>query len=171
MSQGGKYYESLLGEANIVATAYANFGKRVQNLKTKLEDKIKDMDNQQRRSVESISPIPSPDYDAPSPEADEMELELPDDSAPAAPIAVNEPVIQQSSRQSSFEEMANPPYHRSTSEGSGDLNSRLDSMMNSIPGMVSIFMEDYMKYFHNLVLLYIPTYLVYSILFWLRLVK
>jgi hypothetical protein len=35
------------------------------------------------RNIESISPIPSPpnptDYDAPSPLADEMELELPDE--------------------------------------------------------------------------------------------
>ena len=29
--------------------------------------------------LESSSPIPSPDYDAPSPQANEMELELPED--------------------------------------------------------------------------------------------
>jgi hypothetical protein len=39
-TQAGKYYDSLLGEANIVATAYTNFGKRVKNLNRKLEERM-----------------------------------------------------------------------------------------------------------------------------------
>ena len=54
--QGGKYYESLLGEANIVANAYSNFGKRVTNLKRKLEDKRPDLDR--KGNMASISPMP-----------------------------------------------------------------------------------------------------------------
>ena len=54
--KGGKYYESLLGEANIVANAYSNFGKRVTNLKKKLEDKIPEMDR--KGNMASISPMP-----------------------------------------------------------------------------------------------------------------
>ena len=37
LNQASKYYNSLLGEAEIVATAYTNFGKRIKNLKTKLQ--------------------------------------------------------------------------------------------------------------------------------------
>ena len=66
-------------------------------------------------NIESISPIPSPphDYEAPSPEADEMELELPEESGEAK-ISLNQPLHGQDS--------------------GSDLNSRLDSMMNTIPG-------------------------------------
>ena len=40
LTHAGKYYDSLLGEANIVATAYTNFGKRVKHLNKKLEDRM-----------------------------------------------------------------------------------------------------------------------------------
>merc|ERR1719414_479950 len=100
LTHGGKYYDSLRGEAHIVAQAYANFGKRVTNLNKKLNDRIADLEQRPGRtplkrsssaasyggsgsrgggasSTDGGSPVPpSPDYDAPSPEAaDEMELE------------------------------------------------------------------------------------------------
>ena len=104
LSQGTKYYASLLGEADIVATAYSNFGKRIKNLKKKLtEERMTELEN-----LVSISPMPSPpnrEDAVPSPtQGDdvEMELELPDEAQTAAPIIVN------------------------------DLNSRLDSMRDFI---------------------------------------
>ena len=36
LGQGKKYYESVFGEAEIVATAYSNFGNRVSKVKHKL---------------------------------------------------------------------------------------------------------------------------------------
>ena len=73
------YIFSLYGEAEIVATAYSNFGQRVKKVSSALRNflyfdyeysvsqvavKLKE------RSAElssSCSPVPSPDYDAPSP--------------------------------------------------------------------------------------------------------
>jgi len=128
LTHGGKYYDSLRGEAHIVAQAYTNFGKRVTNLNKKLQDRIVELEKspgakkksshsysrqQSSLSVQdessgggtgtSASPLeepPSPDYDAPSPEADEMELELPDEE--------------------------------SHNNSAGDLTSRLDSMRDSL---------------------------------------
>ena len=59
--------------------------------------------------MESISPIPSPDYDAPSPQAAdvEMELELP-------------------------EEVPDRGTTTSASGGGGDLNSRLDTFIQNV---------------------------------------
>lgn len=145
LQQGKKYYESLLGEADIVATAYTNFGKRLENVRTKLvTEKLPDLEKSQK--LASISPIPSPDYDAPSPQADEMELELPDDDEPPSHIAINEPAEGSS-------HASEPPIHYQPHGGAppppppslhnnmgnsgpigGDLNSRLDSFRNNIQG-------------------------------------
>ena len=59
--------------------------------------------------MESISPIPSPDYDAPSPQAAdvEMELELPEEASDRSSILA-------------------------TSSGGGDLNSRLDTFIQNV---------------------------------------
>ena len=56
----------MFGEAEIVATAYTNFGNRVTKVKLKLAEKLPELGNSQ--NVASDSPVPSPDYDAPSPE-------------------------------------------------------------------------------------------------------
>ena len=71
----------------------------------------------------------SPDYDAPSPEADEMELELPEDGAPAAVIEVHDPAGGSRSIRTAAAAAA-------SAGSNGDLNSRLSSMMDNIPGMV-----------------------------------
>ena len=63
LGQGKKYYDSVFGEAEIVATAYHNFGNRVNKVKVKLGEKIPELGNK----APSESPVPSPDYDAPSP--------------------------------------------------------------------------------------------------------
>lgn len=55
--QGSKYYESLSGEATIVANAYSNFAKRVKALKTKLKDERMNELSKQSDLV-SISPMP-----------------------------------------------------------------------------------------------------------------
>ena len=68
LGQGKKYYESVFGEAEIVATAYCNFGNRVTKVKHKLTEKIPEL-----ARGGSDSPVPSPDYDAPSPEGEERE--------------------------------------------------------------------------------------------------
>ena len=49
-----------------MATAYTNFGNRVTKVKLKLAEKLPELGNSQ--NVASDSPVPSPDYDAPSPE-------------------------------------------------------------------------------------------------------
>jgi len=140
LTHGGKYYDSLRGEAHIVAQAYTNFGKRVNNLNKKLKERVTELEKnpggiatlKKTSSAasgggsfggggggvmigptgspldnNSSSPIPSPDYDAPSPVADEMELELPDEESP----------------------------NRSSAGGGGamdSLTSRLDSMRDSL---------------------------------------
>ena len=50
----------MFGEAEIVATAYSNFGNRVTKVKSKLSEKLPELGT-------GDSPVPSPDYDAPSP--------------------------------------------------------------------------------------------------------
>ena len=67
--------------------------------------------------MESISPIPSPDYDAPSPQAGdevEMELELPEEA-----------VIDRTSAASTLASGS------ATASGGGDLNSRLDTFIQN----------------------------------------
>lgn len=97
LGQGKKYYDSVFGEAEIVATAYSNFGNRVTKVKTKLVEKMPELGSS--APVLSESPVPSPDFDAPSPaglllskiricilnflfssaSGDEMEIKLPDE--------------------------------------------------------------------------------------------
>ena len=92
LDQAKKYYDSLYDEANIVTNAYTSFGKKVKNvqkkLDTKMQSELKSSPKKKRKkdSVESLlsqadlSPIPSPDYDAPSPEPDDqLTLKLPDE--------------------------------------------------------------------------------------------
>ena len=90
LQDASKYYESLLGEAEIVATAYNNFGRRVNNLKKKLEE-----ERLPELVATSISPMPSPP--SPSNKDVEMELELPDERQEHK-IAVNEPAVDLNSR-------------------------------------------------------------------------
>ena len=90
-----------------ILQAYSNFSKRVKLQRGRLESRAPDLE-QRRSQMESISPIPSPDYDAPSPQAAdvEMELELPEEA----------------------------PDRTSTlaSGGGGDLNSRLDTFIQNV---------------------------------------
>ena len=95
-------------------------------------------DDQTSEFLEDISPVPSPDYDAPSPEADELELQLPDDahalntstvgshsSGTPTPLTQSpQPIYTQ--QQKSFGVGEN-----SAMPGIGDLNSRLNSMTSS----------------------------------------
>jgi len=114
LGQGKKYYDSLFGEAEIVATAYSNFGNRVKKVEGKLAEKMPLLvDKDPGGSGES--PVPSPDYDAPSPEGsdDEMEIRLPDESSNTASAGINPDL---SARLSSM-----------TASGS-DLTSRLSSL-------------------------------------------
>ena len=85
--------------------AYSNFSKRVKLQRGRLESKAPDLERR-RSQMESISPIPSPDYDAPSPQAAdvEMELELPEEV----------------------------PDRTAASGGGGDLNSRLDTFIQNV---------------------------------------
>ena len=71
-----------LNKSIIFLQAYANFGKRVKTLQSKLvEDKLPELklDSKALLAAADISPIPSPDYDAPSPQSGELELVLPDE--------------------------------------------------------------------------------------------
>lgn len=68
LSQGKKYYDSLYGEAEIVATAYSNFGNRVKKVESKLTDKMPNIGKVAGSGEDS--PVPSPDFDAPSPEGE-----------------------------------------------------------------------------------------------------
>lgn len=87
LSQGKKYYDSLYGEAEIVATAYTNFGNRVSKVHAKLSLQLPEMiESVAAQAAATGSPVPSPDYDAPSPQAeDEMELKLPGEDEPGTP--------------------------------------------------------------------------------------
>lgn len=95
------------------------------------------LDDQASEFLEDISPVPSPDYDAPSPKGDELELQLPDD-APASTSNVDahnpsgNPTSQSTSPQSIF------TAKRGSGLTSGDLNSRLDSMTSSKLKVITI---------------------------------
>ncbi|XP_011703573.1 PREDICTED: uncharacterized protein LOC105459332 [Wasmannia auropunctata] len=67
-----QFYETQRGEVKIVTNAYRNFGSRVKNLKKKLDELLPTF----------ISPIPSPDINAPSPSPD-SDIELPGDETQA----------------------------------------------------------------------------------------
>ncbi|XP_017764357.1 PREDICTED: uncharacterized protein LOC108553826 [Eufriesea mexicana] len=64
--QADQFYETQRGEVKIVTNAYRNFGSRVKNLKKKLDELLPTL----------VSPIPSPDINAPSPSPD-SDIELP----------------------------------------------------------------------------------------------
>lgn len=68
LEQADQFYETQRGEVKIVTNAYRNFGSRVKNLKKKLDELLPTF----------ISPIPSPDINAPSPSPD-SDIELPGD--------------------------------------------------------------------------------------------
>ncbi|XP_076623017.1 uncharacterized protein LOC143342724 isoform X1 [Colletes latitarsis] len=68
LEQADQFYETQRGEVKIVTNAYRNFGSRVKNLKKKLDELLPTL----------ISPIPSPDINAPSPSPD-SDIELPGD--------------------------------------------------------------------------------------------
>lgn len=134
LTHGAKYYESLLGEANIVANAYNNFGKRVKTIQSKLvSDKLPKLQDESHETKEAIlaaadlSPIPSPDYDAPSPESGELELELPDERGQSST-----PPSQPSPRRSTT-----PPQTSRSKSPETDFNSRLDFMRSKVVASVS----------------------------------
>ena len=89
LEQAKKYYDSLYEEANIVANAYTAFGKKVKNVEKKVDAKMIEMTKEEKsKSVANLlsdadlSPMPSPDFDAPSPVSDEdfdTSIKLPDD--------------------------------------------------------------------------------------------
>lgn len=96
LEQARKYYDSLHEEANIVANAYTSFGKKVKTVNKKLDVKITTElgdGTKNSRSVASLlseadlSPLPSPDFDAPSPISDDDtdDFKLPDDGGDTTP--------------------------------------------------------------------------------------
>ncbi|KZC04882.1 Regulation of nuclear pre-mRNA domain-containing protein 2 [Dufourea novaeangliae] len=68
LEQADQFYETQRGEVKIVTNAYRNFGSRVKNLKKKLDELLPTL----------VSPIPSPDINAPSPSPD-SDIDLPGD--------------------------------------------------------------------------------------------
>ena len=92
-------------------------------------------DGQASEFLEDISPVPSPDYDAPSPEADELELQLPDDTHALNSNAVlsntssGTPTPITQSPQPSYSQQQNALGLQGS--GGGDLSSRLDLMTSS----------------------------------------
>ena len=88
------------------------------------------LDDQASEFLEDISPVPSPDYDAPSPKGDELELQLPDDTnAPSSNVnelkTSDNPTPLTQSPQATYAAKKGPDL------STGDLNSRLDSMAPS----------------------------------------
>ncbi|KAM0736525.1 Regulation of nuclear pre-mRNA domain-containing protein 2 [Formica fusca] len=73
LEQADQFYETQRGEVKIVTNAYRNFGSRVKNLKKKLDELLPTF----------VSPIPSPDVNAPSPSPD-SDIELPGDEIQVA---------------------------------------------------------------------------------------
>ena len=94
--------------------AYSNFGKRVKSIQAKLvEDRLPSLKIETKQSLlaaADLSPIPSPDYDAPSPESEDLELVLPDEQQHMKPST------------STKRRSASPV----------DFNSRLDSMISQM---------------------------------------
>ncbi|XP_037082551.1 regulation of nuclear pre-mRNA domain-containing protein 2-like [Pollicipes pollicipes] len=66
------YYETQRNDAKVVAVAYKNFSKRVREMKKKVEEGLPDLPD--------VSPVPSPDINAPSPTNSDDGLQLPDDA-------------------------------------------------------------------------------------------
>ena len=94
--------------------------------------------------LEDISPVPSPDYDAPSPEADELELQLPDDTnqigsnmggsiqSSGTPTPTTSPSQSLYTHQQNILELGR---NGTITSGGGDLNSRLDCMRSSMTSL------------------------------------
>ena len=104
-------------------------------------------DGQAAEFLEDISPVPSPDYDAPSPQADELELQLPDDTN----VSLNAvSAISSSETRTSLPRSPKSTFslQKTKLESSGtllsggsDLNSRLDSMASNrlkVNGVVEV---------------------------------
>ncbi len=107
-----------LNKPIVFLQAYANFGKRVKTLQSKLvEDKLPELklDSKALLAAADISPIPSPDYDAPSPQSGELELVLPDEQ---------QQQLQQQQQQLLLQQQQRSPVV--------DFNSRLDSMRSQM---------------------------------------
>ncbi|KAK4313203.1 hypothetical protein Pmani_015434 [Petrolisthes manimaculis] len=114
LEQAEIFYETQRGEAKLVANAYKNFGNRVKNLKSKLEEKMK--------MLPEPSPVPSPTVDAPSPENSEDEdLSLPDAGTSGFGSFMN------SSKLADFAKEA------LTRDGGNDLESRLAAFREGEP--------------------------------------
>ena len=95
-------------------------------------------DAQTSEFLEDISPVPSPDYDAPSPEADELELQLPDDTyihsnAAGSTQSTSTPPSSTPPSQSIYtqQNMLGIGRNGTALTVGGDLSSRLDSMNSS----------------------------------------
>ena len=95
-------------------------------------------DGQTSEFLEDISPVPSPDYDAPSPEADELELQLPDDTHPihsnAAGSGQSSGTPTPTTPQPFYTQQQNElgfGTNGTITPGGGDLSSRLDSLSSS----------------------------------------
>ncbi|XP_043191469.1 death-inducer obliterator 1-like isoform X2 [Amphibalanus amphitrite] len=69
------FYETQRTDAKVVAVAYKNFSKRVRDVRRKLEELVPELPD--------VSPVPSPDMNAPSPTNSDDGLQLPDDAAAA----------------------------------------------------------------------------------------
>ncbi|XP_043217422.1 proline-rich protein 12-like, partial [Amphibalanus amphitrite] len=65
------FYETQRTDAKVVAVAYKNFSKRVRDVRRKLEELVPELPD--------VSPVPSPDVNAPSPTNSDDGLQLPDD--------------------------------------------------------------------------------------------
>ena len=96
------------------------------------------LDDQASEFLEDISPVPSPDYDAPSPKGDELELQLPDDAHAQSSNAVdshnssdNPTPLTQSPQPIYAQQKATAPVGSNSELTGGDLSSRLDSMTSS----------------------------------------
>jgi hypothetical protein len=98
------------------------------------------LDGQASEFLEDISPVPTPDYDAPSPLADELELQLPDDTHTFNSNAVgshnssgNPTPLTQSPQPARVHEPKGSAVggNGTLIPSSGDLSSRLDSMTSS----------------------------------------
>jgi len=91
----------------------------VKTLQSKLvEDKLPELklDSKALLAAADISPIPSPDYDAPSPQSGELELVLPDEQ--------QQQLQQQQQQQLLLQQQQRSPVV--------DFNSRLDSMRSQM---------------------------------------
>ncbi|XP_052793995.1 regulation of nuclear pre-mRNA domain-containing protein 2-like isoform X2 [Mya arenaria] len=121
------FYSEQFREANIVATAYKNFGARVTNMKNRVDDMKKII-------PASPSPMPSPTVDAPSPgntppqegldlnidDNETVDMDLCDDTDQARTVPNDVPVTQ------------GVPPPTQTFQGSNILESRIAHMLPNL---------------------------------------